>query len=216
MQVALHTQIASEEGAFRFSDVIGQIDAKLKRRHPHVFGDVHVHDTAEVLRNWEAIKEKERAEGVGGSQLATHSTAHNSRLAGVPVNLPALARAQALGERAARDGFDWPDLAGVLAKVMEEVEELASSHDMQERTQETGDLLFTLVNVARWTGVDAESALRVCCDRFARRYAEMERLAHAQGARLAELSPADKEALWTRAKALVRIPGLQRSGEGSE
>jgi tetrapyrrole methylase family protein/MazG family protein len=191
MQIAMHVQIATEEGAFKFADLIGGIDAKLKRRHPHVFGDVEVGGTADVLRNWEAIKANERQE---------EGHAGNSRLAGVPTILPALARAQSLGDRAARAGFDWPDVDGVLDKLHEEVGELRAARDPDERSREMGDLLFTLVNVARWLGVDAESALRGACGRFTRRYAEMERAATAQGADLAELSPDEKDVLWNRAK----------------
>jgi tetrapyrrole methylase family protein/MazG family protein len=191
MQIAMHAQIATEEGTLQFADLIGGIDAKLKRRHPHVFGDVKVTGTGDVLRNWEAIKASERQE-VGHSQ--------DSRLAGVPAILPALARAQTLGERAARAGFDWPDMNGVLDKLDEEVAELRAAQNLEERLQEMGDLLFTLVNVARWLSVDAESALRGACDRFTRRYAEMEQAAAAQGADLAELSLDEKDALWNRAK----------------
>jgi tetrapyrrole methylase family protein/MazG family protein len=191
MQIAMHAQIAAEEGTFRFADLIGRIDAKLKRRHPHVFGDVAVRDSADVLRNWEAIKAGERmAEG----------NAHRSRLEGVPAALPALARAQALGERAARAGFDWPDVDGVLTKVGEEAAELRAAGDAEAQEWELGDLLFTLVNLARWLGLDAESALRGTCDRFAHRYAEMERTARLQDADFADLSPAEQEALWEEAK----------------
>jgi tetrapyrrole methylase family protein/MazG family protein len=191
MQVAMHVQIATEEGAFQFADLIGGIDAKLKRRHPHVFGDVEVAGTADVLRNWEAIKASERRE---------EGHAQDSRLAGVPDLLPALARAQALGDRAARAGFDWPDVDGVVDKLDEEVAELRAAQNPAERLREMGDLLFTLVNVARWLDIDAESALRSACDRFAGRYAEMERAARARGADLATLSMAEQEALWNRAK----------------
>ncbi len=191
MQVAMHVQIATEAGAFRFADVIGHIDAKLKRRHPHVFGDVEVSGTPEVLRNWEAIKAGERSE-------AAHEPL--SRLAGVPAILPALARAQELADRAARTGFDWPDLEGVLDKVGEEIEELRATQNAEERAEEFGDLLFSLVNVARWLGVDAESALRTACDHFTRRYGEMERLAQAQGQDLADLDLASQDALWEQAK----------------
>ena len=193
MQIAMHAQIATEEGAFRFADVIGGIDAKLKRRHPHVFGDLEVNDSADVLRHWEAIKANERA-------ASREEGAHRSRLEGVPAMLPALARAQALGERAARAGFDWPDLAGVLEKVREEVAELRASRDADAQAGELGDLLFCLVNVARWLGVDAESALRGTCDRFVRRYAQMEQAALAQGLDLADLPLAEQDALWEKAK----------------
>jgi tetrapyrrole methylase family protein/MazG family protein len=191
MQVAMHVQIATEEGAFKFADLIGGIDAKLKRRHPHVFGEVEVAGTADVLRNWEAIKASERQE---------EGHAQDSRLAGVPELLPALARAQAQGDRAARAGFDWPDVDGVLDKLDEEVAELRAAQNPEERLREMGDLLFTLVNVARWLDIDAESALRSACDRFAQRYAEMERAARAQGTDLATLSMTEQETLWNRAK----------------
>lgn len=191
MQIAMHVQIATEAGDFKFADVIGRIDAKLKRRHPHVFGDVMVQGTQDVLRNWEEIKAGERAE---------KGEAHRSRLDGVPVALPALARAQAIGERVARTGFDWPDLDGVLAKLSEEVAELRAAEGAESQEQEMGDLLFTLVNVARWLEIDAESALRGTCDRFTRRYAEMERTARIQGVELADLPLADQDALWEQAK----------------
>jgi tetrapyrrole methylase family protein/MazG family protein len=194
MQVVMHVQIATEEGAFQFADVIGQIDAKLKRRHPHVFGNVEAKSTADVLRNWEAIKANERA-------MSGEEDAHHSRMEGVPDFLPALARAQSLGERAARVGFDWPDLAGVLDKVGEEVAELRAAGDPAERARELGDLLFSLVNLARWLEVDAESALRGACDSFVRRYAQMEEAARAQGVDLATLSPGEQDALWEQAKA---------------
>lgn len=191
MQIAMHVQIATEAGEFKFADVISRIDAKLKRRHPHVFGDVVVKGTQDVLRNWEAIKAGERAE---------KGEVYRSRLDGVPATLPALARAQEIGDRAARTGFDWPDLTGVLTKLSEEVAELRAAEDAERREQEMGDLLFTLVNIARWLKVDAESALRGACDRFTGRYAEMERTARAQGVDLADLPLADQDALWEQAK----------------
>ncbi len=198
MQIAMHVQIATEEGTFRFADVIGRIDAKLKRRHPHVFGGQTVQDSAEVLRNWEAIKADERvAEG----------HAPQSRLEGVPSALPALARAQAISDRAARLGFDWSDVEGVLDKVVEEVRELRACEDAAAREREMGDLLFTLVNLARWLGVDAESALRRACDRFTQRFAQMEQEARLQHSDFASLAPAEQEVLWQKAKA--------QQGEGS-
>ena len=193
MQIVMHVQIATEEGEFQFGDVIGGIDAKLKRRHPHVFGDLTLGSTGEVLRAWEAIKAKERAN-------FEHDGGQLSMLDSVPAILPALARAQALGERAARTGFDWPDLSGVLDKVSEELAELIDCQDQQGRALELGDLLFSLVNVARWLRIDAESALRGACDRFSRRYAHMERDARSQGVDLSALSPAEQDALWNQAK----------------
>lgn len=194
MQIAMHVQIATEEGGFQFADVIGGIDAKLKRRHPHVFGDLTVEGTADVLRAWEAIKADERTD-------SGHEGEQRSRLDGVPAILPALARAQALGDRAARAGFDWPDLEGVLDKVGEELAELRDSADQEAQAQELGDLLFSLVNVARWLEVDAESALRGTCDRFFHRYAQMERDARSQGLDLSALSLREQDALWDQAKS---------------
>ncbi|MBN1659276.1 MAG: nucleoside triphosphate pyrophosphohydrolase [Anaerolineae bacterium] len=195
MQIVMHAQISTEEGTFRLADVVRAINAKLRRRHPHVFGDVAVRDTAEVLANWEAIKSNERAEAAG-------STAHVSRLAGVPTILPALARAQALGDRAARLGFDWPDAAGVLEKVGEEAAEIADAADPDAQARELGDLLFSLVNLARKLDVDAESALRATCDRFTRRYSQMEAYARARGLDLARMSLAEQDVLWEESKGL--------------
>ena len=192
MQIAMHVQIATEEGSFRFADVIGGIDAKLKRRHPHVFGDLAVESTTDVLRNWEAIKASERSRSHHGEEL--------SRLDGVPAILPSLARAQALGDRAARGGFDWRDLRGVLDKVHEELDELRDAVDPEAREGELGDLLFSLVNVARWLEVDAESALRGTCDRFTQRYAWMEQQARHQGLNLSSLPLEEQDALWDQAK----------------
>ena len=193
MQVVMHVQIATEEGAFRFADVIARIDSKLKRRHPHVFGDVQVRDTDEVLRNWEAIKAEERQAARGAGHGA-------SPLGGVPAILPALARAQALGERAARSGFDWPDVDGVLAKVSEEAAELVAADGYEERAEELGDLLFALANLARWLKVDAEMALREAADRFTRRYTRLTELLAARGTDLRQLSLAERKALWRESR----------------
>jgi tetrapyrrole methylase family protein/MazG family protein len=191
MQIALHAQIAAEGGEFRFADVVGSIDAKLKRRHPHVFAGLDVDSTEQVLRNWEAIKAEERA---------TDGHVDDSRLAGVPRALPALARAQALGDRAARVGFDWPDAEAVLDKLVEEVKEVHHAADGRAQQREFGDLLFTLVNVARHLDVDAEAVLRGTCDRFTERFARMEADAQARGQALNELSLAEQDTLWERAK----------------
>lgn len=200
MQIVMHAQIATEAGEWKMPDLIAHIDAKLKRRHPHVFGDVVVGGTADVLRNWEAIKAGERAATETEPAAGIGTPSPKSRLSGVPAILPALARAQALGERAARTGFDWPDVQGVLDKLGEEVEELRAAEDAADREHELGDLLFTLANIARWLNVDGESALRRACNRFARRYAHMEEAARARGVDLAELSPAEQDVLWKAAK----------------
>ena len=191
MQIAMHVQIAAEGGAFRFADVIGRIDAKLKRRHPHVFGQIEVEDTGEVLRNWETIKAQERA--ASGKEK-------ESPLAGLPTSLPALARAQALAERVARFGFDWPDVVGLLDHVVEGAANLAAAGSSGARERILGDLLFSLARVASKLDLDAESALRHTCDHFVRRYAAMERQACDHGLDLAVLSLDEQKTLWQEAK----------------
>jgi len=188
LQILLHAQIAVEEGDFSLAQVIEKINAKIKHRHPHVFGDVVVSSAAEVTTNWEEIKREEKGEA-GGYMLDD-----------VPPTLPALAQAQSYQRRVARVGFDWADVEGVVAKVAEEIEELRRTSDAAEREEELGDLLFSLVNLARWLGVDAESALRATNARFARRFAAMEDLCHQRGQHLADLSLAEMDALWEEVK----------------
>jgi tetrapyrrole methylase family protein/MazG family protein len=188
LQISLHAQIAVEEGDFSLAQVIEKISTKIKRRHPHVFGDAVVGGTAEVLHNWEEIKREEKGEA-GGSMLDN-----------VPPTLPALAQAQSYQRRVARVGFDWPNVEGVVAKVAEEIEELQRTSDAAEREEELGDLLFSVVNLARWLKVDAESALRTANARFARRFAAMEELCRQRGQRLADLSLAEQDALWEEVK----------------
>ncbi|HIP95614.1 MAG TPA: nucleoside triphosphate pyrophosphohydrolase [Anaerolineae bacterium] len=192
LQIALHAQIAVEEGEFSLADVVAGIDAKIKRRHPHVFGDVRVNGVADVMHNWEEIKREERA---GRDEKKEHSM-----LDGVPTTLPALARAQSLQRRAARMGFDWEDVKGVWDKVAEEIAELRAATDAQARESELGDVLFAVTNLARWLGVDAESALRAACDRFTRRFATMERQCQERGLDLGRLSLAEWDVLWEEVK----------------
>ncbi len=190
LQIVLQAQIAVEAGEFSLAQVIEDIEAKIKRRHPHVFGDVVVADVAEVLHNWEEIKREERGK--------------RSVLDGVSRALPALARAQAIQERAARVGFDWPDAEGVVAKVAEEVAELRDAKGAEEREEELGDLFFSVVNFARWLNVDAESALRGACERFIRRFSGMEDLCRERELNLSQLSLAEQDGLWEEMK--VRGP----------
>lgn len=200
MQVYLHAQLAREEGAFDLADVFAGISAKLIRRHPHVFGKTSVASSAEVLRNWEAIKSAERAEeGDKGSLLD-----------GVPKTLPALAYAQAIGRRAARVGFDWTRVEEVWAKVEEEMAELRRARP-EERAEELGDLLFALVNLARWLGVEAEDALRATNAKFHRRFAWLERQARASGRPLEQLPMAEMDALWEEAKKQCTVHSSQFS-----
>jgi tetrapyrrole methylase family protein/MazG family protein len=188
LQILLHAQIAVEEGDFSLAQVIERINTKIKHRHPHVFGDVMVSGTDEVLQNWEEIKREEKGEAEG------------SMLDNVPPTLPALALAQSYQRRVARVGFDWPDVEGVVAKVAEEIEELQRTSDAAGREDELGDLLFSLVNLARWLKVDAETALRAANARFAHRFAAMEDLCRQRGQHLSALSLAEQDTLWEEVK----------------
>jgi tetrapyrrole methylase family protein/MazG family protein len=190
LQIVLQTQIATEEGFFQMPDVIAGIHEKLIRRHPHVFGDLDVDDVDEVLHNWESLKESERSEAGSAKGL----------LDGVPVFLPALAQAEEIQDRVVRVGFDWPAIEGVLDKVHEELEEIANAQDDEQVASEVGDLLFAVVNYARWLGVDPESALRSANHRFRHRFQSIELKARSQGKRLSDLSLAQMEALWQEAK----------------
>ncbi|RLC75175.1 MAG: nucleoside triphosphate pyrophosphohydrolase [Chloroflexi bacterium] len=189
LQVVLHAQIALEEGEFKLEDVIAGLIKKLKRRHPHVFRGLKVKDAEEVLHNWEEIKRSERGE-----------KDFRSLLNGVPKSLPALAQAQAYQRKVARVGFDWPDVEGVWEKVQEELEELKQARTQEEREAEVGDVLFAMVNLARWLKVDAESALREANARFTSRFREMERLASERGHHLSELNLDQQDRLWEESK----------------
>jgi tetrapyrrole methylase family protein/MazG family protein len=189
--LAFQIQFAKEKSEFEEGAVFSTVIEKLTRRHPHVFGDVEVSSSDEVLDNWRKIKKAER----GGEQGA---------LSGVPTSMPALAHALAIQERAAGVGFDWEDQEGVLAKVNEELDELARADTPEEREAELGDLLFSIVNAARWMDIDAESALRGTTNRFRQRFRSMEQMAEKDGATLAELDLEAKEALWQRAKGAAR------------
>jgi tetrapyrrole methylase family protein/MazG family protein len=198
--LVMQVQIAAEQEEFRLNEVIGGIIGKLIRRHPHVWGDVEVADSAEVIRNWETIKEHENDKG----------SRSESTLDSIPVTLPALARAQKIQQRVARIGFDWPDITGVEEKIGEELEEVRSAASADERQMESGDLLFALVNWVRWLDVDAESALRDANRRFERRFRLVEGLARSRDVDLAGMSIDELEALWQEAKAALaadRRPG---------
>jgi len=188
LQVLLHVQIATEEGDFNMAQVIGGIDAKLKHRHPHVWGERAVAGTREVLQQWEELKREERG-------------ASSSVLDGVPTALPALQQADTYGRRAARVGFDWAEASGVADKVREEMAELEAAVTHEEQVAELGDLLFATANWARWLGVDPETALRQANARFARRFRDMERMARERGLDMAVLTIDELEALWQEAKS---------------
>lgn len=190
LQVVLQAQIASEAGQFNVNEVIRGIHAKIVRRHPHVFGDLKLDGVDDVLANWEKLKEQERGKKKDGKGL----------LDGVPVALPALSQAQEYQDRAARVGFDWSEIDGVLDKVKEEIEEIKHAETDFELASEIGDLFFALVNVARWKKVDAESVLRTANAKFKKRFAYVEQGAKKQGRSLSGLTLDEMESLWQEAK----------------
>ncbi|CCW34809.1 MazG family protein [Chthonomonas calidirosea] len=196
LQTVFHAQLAREEGLFTIDDVTAHIVEKLVRRHPHVFGTTEVADSAEVLRNWERIKQTEKSENVAQAK---------SLLDGIPKGLPALMYAMELSKRVVKVGFEWPGLAQVLAKVDEEWEELkreltAAEPDQERVAAELGDLLFTLVQVARKQNLDAEDALRTMLRRFEMRFRYMERCAAEMGRSLKEMNLEELDTLWEEAK----------------
>lgn len=201
VQVVFHADIARAAGHFDIADVLTAINRKLIRRHPHVFGngaanadvpDANAPDARAVERNWEQLKAEERRQAGQPQPSAMDS---------VPPALPALAAAQLIQDRAARSGFDWDDQTGVLDKVVEEIGEFQNAATDAERADEFGDILFALVNLARWHGIQAEDALRQANAKFRRRYRTMEQLASRRNQDFAALPLDDKEALWQEAKA---------------
>jgi tetrapyrrole methylase family protein/MazG family protein len=193
LQVVLQSQIANEEEHFNINQVIQGIHSKIVRRHPHVFGELKLDGVDGVLANWEKLKEAERKD---------KGQVEKGLLDGVPLALPALSQAQEYQDRAARVGFDWPEIEGVLDKVREEIEEIKDAETDFELASEIGDLLFVLVNFARWKYVDAESALRKTNIKFRERFAYVEQGAKKQGRNLSELSLDEMEALWQEAKKI--------------
>jgi len=190
VQVAFHIQLAQEKGAFGPEEVFTSINEKLIRRHPHVFGDGEARTAEEVKANWEQIKQNEK----GGS---------TSRLSNIPKDLPALAYAQLLQDRASLASFDWDNPEGVLEKVAEELRELKAALSQDEKEWELGDLIFSLVNTGRWMKVQMEDSLRRANQRFSKRFMFMEDLCKERGVDFADLSMNEKEALWQEAKKKV-------------
>ncbi|RYG62150.1 nucleoside triphosphate pyrophosphohydrolase [bacterium] len=195
LQPIFHAQIAADENRFTLEDVLNGIAEKLIRRHPHVFGDIDATDSAEVLKNWEAIKKEEKA-GRG--------VQNDSVLAEIPAELPALSQALKISKKAAKVGFEWPDVEGVFDKLREEtleIEEALRDKEPKERVaEEIGDLLFTAVNLARWQGINPELALRDVNRKFTDRFQSMEAVAKERGVELESLSPEQWEELWQIAK----------------
>jgi tetrapyrrole methylase family protein/MazG family protein len=223
-QVVFHAQVASERGEFTIGDVLGATADKMVRRHPHVFSDGTASTAGEVLEQWERLKREERdaVAAVPGSALD-----------GVPKELPALLRAQRLQDKASRAGFDWPEISGVIEKVQEELDELKAAlqgaarkqlalsraegpvtstgsvrslSNVEGVEQELGDLLFSMVNLARFLNLGAEDALRKSITRFSARFRYVEQVIERGGRRLKEASPEELNSLWEEAKASGRLP----------
>jgi len=195
LQVILQSQIANEEGQFNVNQVVQGIYSKIVRRHPHVFGDLKLDGVDGVLANWEKLKEKERSE-----KGKSEKKEERGLLDGIPLALPALSQAQEYQDRAARVGFDWPEIDGVLDKVKEEIDEIKHAESDFELASEIGDLFFALVNLARWKHVDAESALRSTNMKFKTRFGFVEQNAKKQRRNLSELTLEEMDALWNDAK----------------
>ncbi len=198
LQVVLQAQIAADAGEFTIDDVCRDINGKMLRRHPHIFGEAKADSADQVLDIWDQVKMQERK--AKESQGQEGEVLREGLLESVPTNFPALMQAQKISRKAAAAGFEWDNEDGVWEKVAEEVEEFREA-PLEGAELEFGDVLFSLVNVARWRGVDAESALRASCAKFRSRWAYIESLAWSQGKDVADLSPDEMEALWQEAKA---------------
>jgi MazG family protein len=197
LQIVFQARLREEEGAFGFADVADAISDKLVSRHPHVFGDVQVADAQAVLKQWAALKREEKRARGGGESV----------LEGVPREMPALARADRLTEKASRIGFDWPDAAGARAKVDEELRELdeaTARGDREAIEHELGDVLFALANFSRKLDVPPEEALRGTIGRFVARFGHVERELARRGVPHGEATLAEMDALWDQAKELER------------
>jgi len=198
LQVVLHGQIASEDGRFDLGAIAQGISEKLIRRHPHVFGEAIAEDSAAVKETWEAIKASEKGEAPPSASPLS------DRLAGKVRGQPALAGAMTISKKAAKAGFEWDDMDGVWEKVHEELDELkeaVASGDKAHAQEELGDVLFTLVNVARWCGIDPETGLAGTNNRFLDRFSRVEA---ALGGDLQGRSIRELEGLWQQAKAQIR------------
>ena len=192
-QILFIARMAEEAGDFDIAAVLAGISEKMIRRHPHVFGDVRVDSVEDVRLNWEQIKREQEHKGNDVSRLEQ----------GIPRTLPTLAKVQLITGRAAKVGFDWSDAGGVLAKLDEEIDEFNRAREQGDRkalAEEAGDLLFTLVNLCRFAGVDAEAALRTSLGKFTRRFAYIERALAAEGRGPADATPAEMDRLWNEAK----------------
>jgi MazG family protein len=203
LHVIFPAQLGKEAGQFDINTVIEKISEKLVRRHPHVFGDETASTPEEVIKNWEAIKAQEKA-----AKLKNRTPEQRSLLEGIPSKLPAIHEAHQISSRAARVGFDWPDVEGIFEKLQEEVGELreviAAGNDANRRERledEIGDMLFVIVNIARYLKIDSESALKRANRKFKSRFQFMENELAKQGKTVEQVSLDEMEALWQRAKS---------------
>jgi MazG family protein len=203
LHVVFHAHLGKEAGQFDINTVIDKISEKLVRRHPHVFGTESASTADEVIKNWEAIKAQEKAQ-----KLKNRTPEQRSLLEGIPSKLPAIHEAHQISSRAARVGFDWPDVEGIFDKLQEEVRELKeviSSGDDESRRErledEIGDMLFVIVNIARYLKIDSESALKRANRKFKSRFQYMESELARQGKNLEQTSLEEMEALWQKAKS---------------
>ena len=230
LQVLFYAQMAKDEGTFSIDDVLERLSTKLVDRHPHVFGDVQAETSSDVVRNWQALKtEEKRKRAANAGQTKKAADAPESALAGVSTAMPSLMEAYKLSSRAAQVGFDWPDMAGLFEKLREETAELqvelekfpapgprpqgrgvagAGGHlvpeDLKHRMEEeVGDLVFVLVNIARYLSLDPESALRKTNRKFKQRFQWMEAQLHASGRVAQQASMTELESLWQQAKKQI-------------
>jgi ATP diphosphatase len=199
LQPVFHAQMAAEAGLFDFGDVVQSITEKLVRRHPHVFGEQAARDAGGAKARWDDVKEDERA------KKAAKRTGEPSALDDVANTLPALARAEKLAKRAAKVGFDWPDIPAVMAKVTEELDEVQAATTDAEKHEEMGDLLFAIANLARHLGVDPEAALRDANAKFTRRFHYVEDRARQDGIPVADAGLARLDGYWNEIRAADKV-----------
>jgi tetrapyrrole methylase family protein/MazG family protein len=204
LQPVFHAAIAEEAGTFCMDDIVQTLCEKLIRRHPHVFGDAQIADSAAQIENWEQIKKTEK-----GDQ-------RKSALSGVPPHLPALLKAQKVTEKAARVGFDWEHVDQVMAKVMEELhefEEAMIANDNKQMESELGDLLFAIVNLGRFLSINPEGALRKTINRFQKRFEYVEERLHSEGRQMQNATLAEMDQLWEAAKEMERLKDCRQVTE---
>lgn len=197
LQVVFHSQMEKELGNFDIGGVADRICKKLILRHPHIFGDVTADTAEQVLKNWDEIKKSEKGH-----------TNQSQVLSSVAKSLPSLTRAQKLQSKAAKVGFDWPDINGALDKIHEETDELLEARKLNDKNkieEEFGDLLFSVVNVGRFLNVDCEEALYGTCEKFIARFSLMEQMAKQSDRKIDDMSLDEMDKLWDRAKEVFKV-----------